>query len=100
MTHHELTPSERFLLDWLSKEDFSQYGECHGRTLDRLIERGLAQLHGEETETQNTFIAKGHGIMFRAVSLTDAGRATYAAMKESVAALATKREVAMALVPS
>ena len=68
-----LTVSEKDLLLWLSREDFSQYGECHGSALDGLIEKGLAQLHGEETETNNTFIAKGHGIMFRAVSLTDAG---------------------------
>jgi hypothetical protein len=68
-----LTVSEKDLLLWLSREDFSQYGECHGSALDSLIEKGLAQLHGEETETNNTFIAKGHGIMFRAVSLTDAG---------------------------
>jgi hypothetical protein len=68
-----LTVSEKDLLLWLSREDFSQYGECHGSALDSLIAKGLAQLHGEETETNNTFIAKGHGIMFRAVSLTDAG---------------------------
>jgi hypothetical protein len=68
-----LTVSEKDLLLWLGREDFSQYGECHGSALDSLIAKGLAQLHGEETETNNTFIAKGHGIMFRAVSLTDAG---------------------------
>jgi hypothetical protein len=68
-----LTVSEKDLLLWLSREDFSQYGECHGGALDSLIAKGLAQLHGEETETNNTFIAKGHGIMFRAVSLTEAG---------------------------
>ena len=69
----DLTVREKDLLLWLSEEDFSQYGECHGSTLDSLIERGLAKVHGEETETNNTFIAKGHGVMFRAVSLTDAG---------------------------
>ena len=63
-----LTVSEKDLLLWLSREDFSRYGECHGSALDSLIAKGLAQLHGEETETNNTFIAKGHGIMFRAVS--------------------------------
>jgi hypothetical protein len=71
----DITPSEKWMLEWLSKEDFSQYGECYGRTLEALIARGFVQVHGEETETNNTFIAKGHGIMFRAVSLTDAGRA-------------------------
>jgi hypothetical protein len=68
-----LTDDQWDLLDWLSKEDFSQYGECHGPALSRLIDLGFAQVHGEETETDNTFIAKGRGIMFRAVSLTDAG---------------------------
>ena len=69
----ELNADEAFLLKWLGEEDTSQYGECHGKALDRLIELGLAQLHGDASETNNTFIAKGHGIMFRAVSLTDAG---------------------------
>jgi hypothetical protein len=69
----ELTKDQRDLLQWLSNEDFSQYGECHGSALDRLIELGLAQVHGEETETDNNFIAKGRGIMFRAVSLTEMG---------------------------
>ena len=69
----DLTVSEKDLLLWLSREDFSQYGECHGSALDSLIAKGFAQLHGEETETNNTFIAKGHGIMFRTVSLTEAG---------------------------
>jgi hypothetical protein len=69
----ELTTSEKHLLHWLSKEDFSQYGECHGKDLDSLVAKGLAQIHGADTEHNNTFIAKGDGIMFRAVSLTEAG---------------------------
>jgi hypothetical protein len=73
ITIEQLTKDERFLLEWLSKEDFSQYGECHGKSLDGLIAKGLAQLHGAETERNNTFIAKGDGIMFRAVSLTEKG---------------------------
>jgi hypothetical protein len=68
-----ITKDERDLLFWLSAEDFSQYGECHGKVLDSLCSLGLAQVHGEETEHNNTFIAKGRGIMFRAVSLTPAG---------------------------
>lgn len=39
------TDAEQFLLEWLGKEDFSQYGECHGKSLDRLVELGLAQIH-------------------------------------------------------
>jgi hypothetical protein len=69
----DLNADEKQLLMWLSQEDFSKYGECYGSALDSLIAKGLTRLHGEETETNNTFIAKGHGIMFRAVSLTDAG---------------------------
>lgn len=72
-----LTPSETFLLDWLSKEDFSQYGECYGRTLDRLVERGLAQIHDDRA------LAQGDGPMYRAVSLTDAGRAAIKSRKEN-----------------
>jgi hypothetical protein len=69
-----LTAQERFMLRWLSTDDFSQYGECHGKVLDHLIELGLAQVHGEDSEHSNNFIAKGDGIMFRAVSLTEQGR--------------------------
>jgi hypothetical protein len=69
----QLTDDEVDLLIWLGEEDYSQYGECHGIALDALVELGLAQLHGPETEHNNTFIAKGSGIMFRAVSLTEAG---------------------------
>lgn len=63
---------DRGLLEWLGKEDFSQYGECHGTALDKLIELGLAQLHG--AGEHQYFIAKGTSMMHRAVSLTDAGR--------------------------
>jgi hypothetical protein len=81
MTNH-VTPGERFLLVWLGEKEFSQYGECNGSALDALVERGFAQVHGEGTETNNSFIAKGRGIMFRAVSLTDAGRAAFATIKK------------------
>lgn len=66
------------LLEWLAEEDFSQYGECHGRALDSLVAKGIAQVHGPG-EHQHGFIAKdpagAKGMMYRAVSLTDAGRA-------------------------
>ena len=39
----ELVESERFLLDWLSKEDWSSYGECHGKDFDRLQALGLVE---------------------------------------------------------
>lgn len=64
--------SERFLLEWLSREDFSQYGECHGQDLDALVSKGLAQIHAPGEH--QVFIANGQSLMYRAVSLTDAGR--------------------------
>lgn len=70
----QLNKSERYLLEWLS--DDGQYGECHGTTLDSLIEKGLAEVLGPETALNNAFIAKTTtgDIMYRAVRLTDAGR--------------------------
>jgi hypothetical protein len=68
----ELSPSERDLLLWLAQDDFSQYGECHGRDLDKLIAMGLAR-HHPNTGFDNPFIAKGSGKMFDKVSLTEAG---------------------------
>lgn len=69
-----LNVNERQLLQWLSEED-GQYGECYGGTLDSLIANGFAVVGGEETGLNNSFIAKGRDIMYRAVSITDSGRA-------------------------
>jgi len=77
-TPHSLSNSERDLLRWLGKEDFSQYGECYGRDLDALVAKGLAQVHAPGEH--QVFIAKGSGPMFRAVSLTDAGVAALEAL--------------------
>jgi hypothetical protein len=71
----ELTREEAELLDWLGEEELSQYGECNGRALDHLIEQGLAEVLGPETSAHNPFIAKGTGMMYRAVKLTEAGYA-------------------------
>lgn len=64
------------LLEWLGSEDYCQYGECHGVALDSLVAKGLAQVHGPG-EHQHGFIAKdpvgAKGMMYRAVSLTEAG---------------------------
>lgn len=60
------------LLKWIARDDFAQYGECYGKTLDALIEKGLAQVHGPN-EHQSGFIARGSGMMYRAVSITEAG---------------------------
>lgn len=70
----ELTNDERSCLRWLSEAEFSQYGEVYGKGLDGLIAKGLAQVHGPD-EHQSGFIAQGTGTMYRAVSLTEAGRA-------------------------
>jgi len=75
-----LSPCERELLLWLGQEDFSQYGECFGRTLDVLIGKGFAQ-HHPDTGFDNPFIAKGRGKMFDKVSLTDAGLRALAQLK-------------------
>ena len=69
----DLTKDELFLLDWLKTDD-GQYGECHGKALDGLVAKGLAVVGGGETGIRNGFIAKGTGMMYRAVSITDAGR--------------------------
>jgi hypothetical protein len=69
-----LSKAEFELLEWLSREDYSQYGECHGKALDELVAKGLAQLHGDNGHL-GSFIAQGNGPMYQSVSLTDAGRA-------------------------
>lgn len=68
----DLSQAEAMLLEWLAAEEFSQYGECHGTSLDGLVAKGLAQIHSHGAH-QTGFIAKGDTDMYRAVSLTDAG---------------------------
>jgi len=70
----DLTASERLLLDWLAADD-GQYGECFGRTLDSLIAKGFATVGDAQSGLNNGFIAKGTDIMYRTVSITEAGRA-------------------------
>jgi hypothetical protein len=69
-----LTDSEKYLLTWLAKEDYSQYGECYGSALDGLISKGLAEVHSDGSN-QAGFIAQGKTKMYFAVSLTEKGRA-------------------------
>jgi hypothetical protein len=57
------TSQQHHLLEWLSKEDHSAYGECKGRDLDYLIEQGLARIS----------ITDQRGRDFDRVSLTDKG---------------------------
>ena len=73
MSNDELSQDERALLAWLGQDETSQYGECCGPALDSLVGKGLVEIMGADTETHNTFIAKGRGIMYRAVRLTDLG---------------------------
>lgn len=77
MTIANLPHPQRVLLRWLGQAEFSQYGECYGADLDALVAAGLARIHDAD-ENQETFIAKGRGEMYRAVSLTEAGRAALA----------------------
>jgi hypothetical protein len=83
MEQPALTEDEADLLDWLGQEDFSQYGECHGKALDALIAKGLAQVHG--SGEHQSFIAKGTSLMFCAVSLTQAGIAAVIARRATAA---------------
>jgi hypothetical protein len=80
---NDLTSAERELLSWLSEEDFNQYGECHGKTLDSLLAKGLARIHGPGEHQR--FIANDFsgtkGMMYRAVSLTEAGWEEVKAMR-------------------
>lgn len=52
------------LLEWLSKEETSAYGECRGNVLNVLLDAGFAKLGPPDS--------RGHD--YRRVRLTDAGR--------------------------
>lgn len=57
-----LTSQQRFLLEWLSKEDASSLGECVGCALTALVDHGLAKIEHRERGA------------WAEVSLTAAGR--------------------------
>lgn len=44
MTTTTLTKNERFVLEWLAKEDDSLYGEARGKAYDALLELGLVEV--------------------------------------------------------
>jgi hypothetical protein len=44
MIRTELNKTERLLLEWLSKEDESNLGECDGTDLDSLVNLGYAAI--------------------------------------------------------
>jgi hypothetical protein len=67
----KLTKTQEFLLSWLSREDWSAYGECCGADLDELLRQGLA-----ETATHGGAIS-GH----TGVRLTPDGRALLRALE-------------------
>ena len=68
-----LSKWERFLLEWLSKEEHSSYGECQGRDLDALHSAMLVSIEGSAR-----FLALGFG----RVSLTPHGLAVRNRLKE------------------
>jgi hypothetical protein len=72
----ELTKGELDLLQWLGESEYSQYGECHGKDLDSLVAKGLAQIHppGEHQIFIANDFAGTKGVMYQAVSLTEDGR--------------------------
>lgn len=59
----EFTSSQHHLIEWLSKEDSSLYGECKGKDLDRLFEFGLVEWKAKDAR----------GDDFSRVGLTEAG---------------------------
>jgi hypothetical protein len=51
----DLSSSEQFLLEWLSKEDWSSYGECHGNDFDRLQSCGLVERKPSHRSREHEF---------------------------------------------
>ncbi len=62
----KLTKAQRFLLEWLAKEESSALGECYGADLDELFRMGFAIVTPPRVGVDNGY---------RRVSLTDLGRA-------------------------
>lgn len=67
-----LSGPQRFLLEWLGKEDVSQYGECRGADFDALERLGLVELLGTRDDPRLDYLG---------CRLTDAGRTRLAALK-------------------
>ena len=73
----DLTDDERDLLKWLSREQYSQFGECHSKALDALIVKGLVHVHNDGGQLGNFSPSSGsyeRNRMFNSVELTDKGR--------------------------
>ena len=70
----KLTKDEWRVLEWLSREDGSLFGECHGPALDRLVELGLAEIGPDPA---------GKGLMYRSVGVTDYGWEFLTDMREA-----------------
>lgn len=62
-----LSKAERFLLEWLGKEESSALGECYGSDLNELFRRVLAVVTPPRVGVDDGY---------RRVSLTPAGRAS------------------------
>lgn len=65
----KLTKAQANMADWLSREEWSAYGECRGADLDFLVASGLAE-YAHQPPTDRT-----------GVRLTDAGRAALSNQK-------------------
>lgn len=52
-----LTKSQRFVLEWLSKEDSSAWGECKGLDLDALIAADLAAIVKQSADPDHSRVA-------------------------------------------
>lgn len=77
-----MNANERFLLEWLSKEDTSAYGECKGPSLNNLIAFGLAEV--------TTVDARGQD--YNGVSLTERGHEALRTSKDAPPAQAVENE--------
>jgi len=71
----DLTGAERFLLEWLSKEDWSSYGECRGKSFDKLLDAGLV----EKRPSNRSHIDESYDLC----RLTDKGIAALRAQSEA-----------------
>jgi len=60
----DLSTNERLTLEWLSLEDSSALGECHGAALDALVAFGLAVIDPP---------SPGRDLLYSRVRLTAAG---------------------------
>ncbi len=61
-----LNAEEWFLLEWLSKEDGSQVGECKGAALSRLIQLGYADCARPDNDFAGVALSEAGWLRFKA----------------------------------